>query len=46
MSEARSWSDTPLCVADGRQDKAVVFAPGVIERLPVIGDLTSGWLIS
>ena len=23
MSEARSWSDTPLCVVDGGQDMAI-----------------------
>ena len=35
MSEARSWSDTPLCAADSGQDMAAVFVPG--GRLPVIG---------
>ena len=25
-SEARSWSNTPLCGVDGRQDMAEVFA--------------------
>lgn len=27
VSEARSWSDTPLCVVDGRQDMVAVFVP-------------------
>ena len=36
MSEARSWSDTSLCVVDGGQDMAAVFALGK-GRLPVIG---------
>ena len=27
MSEARSWSDTPPCAADGRQDTVSVFSP-------------------
>ena len=27
MLEARSWSDTPLCVAGGRQNVAAVLAP-------------------
>ena len=26
MSEAKSWSDTPGCVADGSQDRAIIFA--------------------
>ena len=36
MSEARSWSDTSPCVADGGQDMAAVFALGK-GRLPVTG---------
>ena len=28
ISEARSWSDTPVCMAAGRQDKAAVFIGG------------------
>ena len=28
MSEAKFWSNTPLCAADGRQDMAAGFAPG------------------
>ena len=36
MSEAGSWSNTPLYVADsGGQDKAAVFAPGERGRLSV-----------
>ena len=43
MSEARSWSDTPLSAEDG-WDTAAVYIPGGRgkERLP----LTGGWLIS
>ena len=46
MSEARSWSDTLPCGAEGRQDMAAGFTPGGKERLPVMGELTSGCLIS
>ena len=46
MSEARSWSDTPLCAADCGQDMVAVFAWWGEGRLPVIGELTSGGLIS
>ena len=28
ISEARSWSDTPVCMAAGRQDKVAVFFGG------------------
>ena len=28
ISEARSWSDTPVCMTAGRQDKAAVFSGG------------------
>lgn len=28
MSEARSYNDTPLCVAEGRQDVEAGFVPG------------------
>ena len=45
-AEARSWRDTPLCAADGGQDIVVVFAPEGKGRLSVIGELTSGGLIS
>ena len=45
-SKARSWSDTPLCVADSRQDMVAIFAPGGNGRLLDIGGMTSGWLIS
>ena len=38
MTEAGSWSNTPLCVADG-QDMAAIFVPGVRARLPVIGGI-------
>ena len=38
-SEARSWSDTPLCVAEGRQDLAAVLAPQGEGRLPFIGGI-------
>ena len=39
MSEARSWSSTPPCVADSRQDMAAVFTPSRRGRLPVIGEI-------
>ena len=45
VSEAKSWSDTLPCAADGRQDAAAVFAPGGGGRLLVTGDLTAEWLI-
>ena len=35
MSETRSWSDTTLCAADGKQDVAAVFALRGRGRLPV-----------
>ena len=38
MSEARSWSDTSLCVVDDGQYMAAVFALGK-GRLPVIGGI-------
>ena len=46
-SEARSWSNTPPCEANGGQDMVAVFAPTPRgkEELPVIGELTSGGLI-
>ena len=37
MSEARYRSNTPPCVAGGRQDMAAVFVPSGRGRLPVIG---------
>ena len=43
ISEARSWSDTPLCAAD----MAAVFTPRGKGRLPVIGEVDirlAGWL--
>ena len=30
MSEIRSWSNTPLCAADGGQDMTAVFAGGAV----------------
>ena len=36
MSEARSWSNIPLCAVDGRQGMVAFFSPGGRERLPVI----------
>ena len=36
MSEAKSWSNTPPCVTDRRQDMAVVFAVGW-------GGIGGGW---
>ena len=45
-SVARSWRDTPPCTAHGGQDMMEVFAPRGEERLPVIGELMSGGLIS
>ena len=44
--EARSWSDTPPCAAEGSQAMVAAFAPGGNGRLPVIGELKSGGLIS
>ena len=46
MSEARSWRDTPSRVVNGRQDMVAVFTPGEKGRLPFIGELKSGVLIS
>ena len=47
MSEAGSWSNTPLCETDRGQDTAAVFALGSGRgRLPVTGELMSGWFIS
>ena len=46
MSEARSWNDTSPCVAVSGQDTVAVFAPQGKSRLPVIGGITAGWLIS
>ena len=45
-SEARSWSDTPLCATHGRKDMVAVFTPGGKGRLPVIGELKSGRFIT
>ena len=42
MSEARSWSDTSLCVVDDGQYMAAVFALGK-GRLPVIGGIGFRW---
>ena len=39
MFEARSWSDTPLCVVDGRQDLVAAFASRDRGRLPVIEEI-------
>ena len=36
MSEAGSWSNTPLCVADGGQDTAAAFVPRVAGEREVI----------
>lgn len=44
--EARYWSDSPPCAAEGREDMVDAFAPGGNERLPVTGELKSGGLIS
>lgn len=38
-SEARSWSNTPLCVMDSGQEVVAVFPPRGKRRLPVIGEL-------
>ena len=47
MSEAKSWSSTPPCAADGRKDMVAGFTPGRRGRLPVIGgQLRSGGFIS
>ena len=42
MSEVRSWSHTPRCAVNVRQDPAAVFSPGGgVEggQLPVIGGI-------
>lgn len=43
MSEVRSWSDTPLCTAEGGQDMVAGFTVVVGSRrgavLPVIGGI-------
>ena len=44
MSEARSWSGTPLYAADTGQEKAAGFTPG--GREDYHGEMTSGGLIS
>ena len=41
--EARSWSDTPPCEADGGQERAAVFTLRGTGRLPVTGG-TDIWL--
>ena len=43
MSEARSWSDTPACVADSGQVMAAAFAPRGRGRVPVIGRIDVRW---
>ena len=35
-SQASSWSNTPLCAVDSRQDMAAMFASGGRERLSVL----------
>ena len=45
MSEARSWSNTPLHAADSEEDMAAVFASRAKGRSLVIGELMSGGLI-
>lgn len=37
--EARSWSHTPPCVANGGQEIEAVFAPRWRGRLPIIGGI-------
>ena len=48
-SEAKSWSNTPLCTTDGGQDMVAVLAPrgagGGCRRLQFQKEVTSGWLI-
>ena len=41
MSEVRSWSHTPRCAVNVRQDPAAVFSPGggLGGQLPVIGGI-------
>lgn len=39
MSEAKSWSDTHKCAAEGKQDLVGVFTLLVRRRLPVIGEI-------
>ena len=41
MSEARSWGDSPLCAADGRQTMEVVFALGEGGDYQLQGEWTS-----
>ena len=43
MSEIRSWSDTPLCVAEGRQDMAQDLLPEGGGRQPVMGGTDIRW---
>ena len=45
LKQGLGATDTPLGAADGRQDMAAGYAPGGRGRLPVMGELTSGWLI-
>ena len=44
-SEAKSWSDTPLCIADNRQDMVGNFTTPERRRLLFTRGLTSSWLI-
>jgi len=48
-SEAKSWSNTPLCTTDGSQDMVAVLAPrgagGGCRRSQFQKEVTSGWLI-
>ena len=38
-SEARSWNNAPLSVADGGQDMEAVFTPRGRGKLPFIGGI-------
>ena len=42
-SEARSWSNTPLLTADGRQDVTAIFATRGRTRLPFLGWIDVRW---
>ena len=39
VSEAKSWSDTLQCAAEGKQNLVGVFTPGEKRRLTVLGEL-------
>jgi len=46
MSEAESWSNTPPCTDNSRQDMVAVFTPREKGRPPIIEELMSDGLVS